>query len=190
MPVPVGERPPTREPDVLCNALKRVWVDESQTATQWAYCRSKSGAGTVHKGVGRCKFHDGRNIKHGLNSDTRSMIPIESTVVVTDNYLSLLDMSYQILELQKILRDARDNAEDAKATQVAEALSRVQVRSWSISKDLNAMIPEAKVAKIIERIYYLGKKYLKDDDAIRFGEEMFIICQSELGRLIKVGDHA
>mgnify|MGYP001092158806 CR=1 FL=1 len=52
------QKPPKRESDYYCLA-RRKWKPPSPFAGKWGYCYKRAGAGTNHKGYGRCHLHGG-----------------------------------------------------------------------------------------------------------------------------------
>lgn len=51
-------KPPERPSDYYCLA-RRQWNSVSPYPGKWGYCYARAGAGTDHKGHGRCKHHGG-----------------------------------------------------------------------------------------------------------------------------------
>jgi len=71
-------------------------------------CRLPAGYQTIHKGVGRCKFHDGQNFDEKRATNIKhdsAFIIIDRNTDLIDRYLDKLSLGQSIIEVINILRD-------------------------------------------------------------------------------------
>lgn len=163
------------EPNYWC----RAWNEKRQK-----YCKLRAGAKTDHVGVGRCKFHGGRNqnagaMKHGKRSKI-GRPELRQAILEAAKEENPLDMLPTLAKAKGILNHAI--AEYAKAEGSDVALADLNKSVDTVSKVVyrieqqRGMIAKDRVRLFMEQLYdlldtvpdeKLRKRLIQGVDAIR-----------------------
>lgn len=185
-PEPSGSKLPALQPDESCNKRIISWGDKEQTYTMWDYCRTPAGWSTEHIGVGRCKRHE----KIRKNAASRALVKVEDQIKLINNYDEVFLCKEEIEIATTIMRRFKKEDDRYGALKAADVLQRVKKTSFGISKELNGLIPEEKVQVIVMRLFDAAKKYMSSRDELRFGNDLMMVLNSELGNIISTARKA
>jgi hypothetical protein len=106
-------------------------------------CRLPAGYQTTHKGVGRCKFHDGKDHVERLVSDIKRDSPfiiIDRNINLINRYIDKMALGQSNIEGNNILRDcineiAMVEKEDVKVTTTEQGIQIATFNDSSPGKD-------------------------------------------------------
>lgn len=184
-PVPVGTKPKTKQPDDNCNQLIKRWVDDDKIITRWSHCKKRAGAGTGHKGYGRCNTHQKNNKKTDIYS--KALVPIDRQLLEGKSAaLELVDLKDALIHTRRI-RSEFEKEEDLlgelKAIDIEGKIARIE---FNLLKELNELIPQAKAKDVLLFVYEAAKKYISKDDQAVFAGDFLIIIEKNFGPVLDI----
>ena len=131
-------------------------------------CRLPAGYQTNHKGVGRCKFHDGKDNVENLVNDIKHDLSsvIDRNINLINSYIDKLALGQSNIESNNILRDcineiAMVEKEDVKITATQTG---IQIDTSKDTPRDNALCKKyARIAKAIHKLFKDRVNKILDD---------------------------
>jgi hypothetical protein len=130
-------------PAVYSGSLEPMYYCRAWNPRREKYCRARAGAGTEHRGVGRCWIHDGgadKQVRHGLrrryqSKSTRVLEFIERQAADPAPLDLLPDLALARALLQEWLeRDDTDPADGmklvAEVTRIVERIEGINAKNY------------------------------------------------------------